>query len=825
MVVDIEGFTDGARTDSDRLMVRKGLYTALSEAFGDVQVDHQEDRGDGVLALVRPETPKSTFVDVIPYRLVQALVVHNKLHPRSQQIRLRMAVHAGEVTFDLNGIVATAVNTAFRLVEAQELREALRNSAGTTALIVSSWFFDEVVRNSTNSGSFRPARIQVKETDTTGWIHLPDAPYPASPTGPRQLPLAPAHFTGRVRELSFLHKNISQSRRPLYVITGPGGVGKTALALQWLHEIGDRFADGVLHADLGGRDPTEILSQLLSSLGIRTSATAETFRSATAGTSLAILLDNADAAAQVRELLPSSGLVVVTTRRKLAGLIVEGARFLSLAPLDQTASLDLLRKSVGEDRVHSEQGHAQALADLCAGLPLALSVIAARLAAHPHRTLGKVADDLRDQRTRLARLSVRDDFSVQAVVDVSYQELTPKAAQLFRSLGSHARPEFALGAAAATLGQNAGQASEAIEELLDANLLDEIGDHRFRMHELIHLYARERAEVDDSAEERDRSTVDIGEWYLYNAIAADTRLRKDRRRLPYGFRTVLDVQFGDKAEALDWLYGELLNIVATIRQALDAARFEFAWHLADALWPLRFRVDHMTNVLICRLGAKAANGWGNDFARARTQLRLGVVFMDTGEDQAARAHIQESLTLREHIGDVRGASNAREHLAVLALGSDPNEAARLLARVLAEKRSQGIPRRAGRTLLRLGRALLAAGDAKAAIGRLDEAADEFAAIPGADPYNETEVMIFRSQAYLADGQPRRALADATAALAKAMVLGAQFSTATAHERLGAIADATGDREAALREYRQSAEILDRLSTAEAERVRSQLRSL
>ncbi|MGD0069405.1 MAG: hypothetical protein ABSB76_39035, partial [Streptosporangiaceae bacterium] len=188
VVVDVEGFGDQRRTNQHQVAVRDGLYRAMQDAFGSAGIPWDncghEDRGDGVFVLVPAEVPKALLAESLPPALVTALQAHNGVHPEPERIRLRMALHAGEVHYDQHGVTAVAVNLAFRLLDAQPLKTALTRSPGVLAVIVSSWFFEEVVRHSESAPGYRPAEVEVKETMTTGWICLPDQA--VQPDGSRQ---------------------------------------------------------------------------------------------------------------------------------------------------------------------------------------------------------------------------------------------------------------------------------------------------------------------------------------------------------------------------------------------------------------------------------------------------------------------------------------------------------------------------------------------------------------------------------------------------------------------------------------------------------------
>src|ERR1700728_2101792 len=179
VAVDVEGFGDPHRTNPNQVAVRDGLYRAMREAFRLASIpwtdrDH-EDRGDGMFILVGPDVPKSLFVESLPSALIAALRSHNATHPDSERIRLRMALHAGEVLYDEHGATAASINLTFRLLEAGPAKEALAASSGVLAVIASSCFFEEVVRHSAaDVAAYRSVPVTVKETSTIGWICLPD---------------------------------------------------------------------------------------------------------------------------------------------------------------------------------------------------------------------------------------------------------------------------------------------------------------------------------------------------------------------------------------------------------------------------------------------------------------------------------------------------------------------------------------------------------------------------------------------------------------------------------------------------------------------------
>jgi hypothetical protein len=184
VVVDISESTDPIRRNCDRVVIRQAMYMALSGAFRwrDWVKCYYEDRGDGVLLLVHPRVPKSWLVTVLPEKLEAALVSHNAVVAQQEpiratatQVRLRVAVHAGEVTFDRHGVVGAAIDYTFRMAEAPPLKDAFANSPDVCGLIVSDWFYDDVVYHHADArpDGYRRIKFQVKQTPLSAWMRVP----------------------------------------------------------------------------------------------------------------------------------------------------------------------------------------------------------------------------------------------------------------------------------------------------------------------------------------------------------------------------------------------------------------------------------------------------------------------------------------------------------------------------------------------------------------------------------------------------------------------------------------------------------------------------
>lgn len=190
VVMDVEGFGDRSRTNPHQLGVREGLYRAARNALDIAGLSwtdcYHEDRGDAVFILIPAHMPKMRLAALLPLTLVAELRTHNDSCPAEQRIRLRMALHAGEVNFDDNGVAGASINHTFRLNAATLLKAELAASPGLLAIIASDWFYDDVIRHTTGGGAatYRPVRVSEKETSTVGWISLPDNPYSSTATSP-----------------------------------------------------------------------------------------------------------------------------------------------------------------------------------------------------------------------------------------------------------------------------------------------------------------------------------------------------------------------------------------------------------------------------------------------------------------------------------------------------------------------------------------------------------------------------------------------------------------------------------------------------------------
>ncbi|MBP2320113.1 tetratricopeptide (TPR) repeat protein [Kibdelosporangium banguiense] len=658
---------------------------------------------------------------------------------------------------------------------------------------------------------------------------------------PRQLLAPPAHFTSRNHELGVLDEILTTGSPALIVLSGPGGVGKTALALQWAHRISTRFPDGQLYVDLAGFSetapvaPGDALGLFLRALGITPdnvpvglAEQAALYRSLTAGRSLLVLLDNAYSAAQVRALLPAppDSAVIVTSRSRLIGLVPHGGQLVEVGPLPTPDAVQLLASTVGRARVTQERERAEQLVDMCGGLPIAVCVAAARLATRPRLSVGRVAAELADERRRLAGLSAHG-LSVQAAFDVSYKSLEAPVATLYRRLGLHPGQDFGPGVAAAVTPDDEDR---ALENLIEDNLLEEIQEDRYRFHDLLRLHARQRAAAEDTPQERDAALRDILEWYLAMALSADQVLTPYRRRpFRYEFQSgrPRPSAFADRDEALSWLDSERVNLIAAGRTALDRQWPTLAWHLCDVMWPLLLYRKHYRDRLdIDFRGVQAARAWSNKWAEAEMLKRLGRVSTVLGRHGQAEEQLHAAEQLFDEQDDRLGVSAAREYLALLYLEIDRlADATRIFEDLLVTHRELGADRNVGLDLINLGLVLPRQRRANEAIERLSEAHEIFTRLAGTDPFNGARAMTALAEAYRQAGQPDQARAWATRAARAMTELGSDFGQAEVHEVLAEIAASQGDLATAADHLRLALEIFDSAFSARADPVRARLREL
>ncbi|AXB44629.1 AfsR/SARP family transcriptional regulator [Amycolatopsis albispora] len=607
------------------------------------------------------------------------------------------------------------------------------------------------------------------------------APEPRN--GARMLPPALGDFTGQRAELAAIESVLREERAadepaPVVTISGPGGIGKTALVVQAAHRLRSTYPDGQLFAALAGTraqpaDPATVLGRFLRALGVPATAVPDDteertarYRGLLAERRILVVLDDALDEEQLAPLMPASGTcgVLVTGRVRLGGL--GGAHRVELREMSEVDSVAMLRTSTDDRLTSATTGELAELVRLCARLPLALRIAGSLLVSRPHWRLADLVSRLADEQHRLDALRYRD-LEVRASFGLSYQGLRPEARRLFRLLGLLEAPDFPLWAAAAALDTELRAAQELLDELVDVHLLDVTGSPngqaRYGFHDLIRAYARERAEAEEPPEARQEAVVrvlgallaltDIADrdhmgQNLFQQDAARWRPERVAASLPPSVppMTVLDA--------------ERVPLVAGVRQAAELGRDELCWELAVGGHALFETERYFDDWQECYDTAMAlAEVAGNVRGRARLLISMAGLRYTRRRYGPAEEANTEAMRLFERIGDRRGyleaLSNAPFFLVpngrlteAIAAGREayerldgggqvaaalhaysqvglahlqagrPEEAVEVLAEIVAGARKQGI------------RALLARdtywlGQAQVALGRHAEAAEAF----------------------------------------------------------------------------------------------------
>ncbi|MEV5575760.1 BTAD domain-containing putative transcriptional regulator [Spirillospora sp. NPDC052269] len=716
------------------------------------------------------------------------------------------------------------------------------------------------------------------------------APLPAPEPGPEPersdlpkpaaLPADLPDFTGRTALADQLARALTapaeERTAPLVLgLCGVGGVGKTALAVHVAHAVRAAYPDGQLYVDLQGvsehpLDPCVVLAGFLRALGVPkdgipdgTADRSALLRSHLADRRVLILLDNARDAAQVRPLLPGERgcAVLITGRARLGGL--PGARHVDLDVLDPVEAIELFGRIAGRDRVAAERAAVVDVVGLCGLLPLAVRIIAARLAARPTWTVGTLAARLADGRRRLAELRI-GSLAVEATFRLGYDQLNPAQARAFRLLALPDANGLSVEAAAAALGETDVLAVEdLLESLVDLGLLDSTAPGRYRYHDLLWLFARQTAGRLDDEDARavvpvrllthlltvQRVVTGLVRPGLFTSGIAETA------SAPGGFESA--------ARARDWTFRNLDMMLPVIRQvAREGTAPATAADLLFALDPL-IEEGYRWCEIESAARALADRGPG-PYAEGRARYVLGRVTvhtsrLDEAEEAAGRAaelagfvgdialrvashdllahvafyrlrpreaagHLERALTLGRELGDRAG---EMERLASLAYthveldeperAIDWAEAARDLARELGYGAGEAY------ALYTLGMALDRAGWLDEAVARYDDAL----AICWSQGLRarESYVLLRLAETQLRRDRPEEALATAGQSLTIGREIGEEFQVGRARVALGRAHAALGDTAAARASWNEALDVFTRLGVAEADEVRALLNGL
>ncbi|MFG3108951.1 ATP-binding protein [Streptomyces tendae] len=563
--------------------------------------------------------------------------------------------------------------------------------------------------------------------------------------GLHAFPRGVGDFTGREAELARLTGLAGQAGQaeatgqagpaglPVVVaVSGPPGAGKTTLALQAARELADRFTDGQLLLDLRGMDddppgPAELMLRALKTLGVPDrdlglagpQGRPELYRQVLAERRCLLVLDNARDEAQVRPLLPSAGagMVMVTSRRMLTGL--ESVHRLPLSELSPAEAAAFLTALVGRERADADPVALAEIADRCGRLPLALRVAGNWLATRTGWTVRRLSERLAQEERRLDTLTA-GDLRLSAAFDLSYRQLTDSAARLFRLLSLVEGPDVSAAGAAQLTGQPLFDAEDVLEELVESGLLGTDQD-RYRLHDLLRLYARGRLRAEEPEGRAEATRSALHRWLLETAVVAGRWYEPDHGAPPPTWKGIVDMSTAEHARL--WLRAEGDNWLAALRAAAAAGDHAAVVEVAEALhwfsdqwifwghWPEVFGTAahsaealgdpalqatqlnyHAWALLVCEgrphdglarasqalaAAQRAADlpqqGWAHKYTAWAFRL--------LGDYAAAARHNQEAADLFEAADDLHGALQARVERGLILVDAGRHEEA--VAEILA----------------------------------------------------------------------------------------------------------------------------------------------
>ena len=678
--------------------------------------------------------------------------------------------------------------------------------------------------------------------------------------GPAQLPADIPSFTGRGAQLAALDDLLDGARGPvLAAITGSAGVGKSTLAVRWAHRVRDWFPDGQLHANLRGHAqgvplrPVEVLGRFLTALGvprdrvpIEQDEAAALFRTVLAGKRVMVVLDDAADATQVRPLLPGAPgcLVVVTSRDRLSGLVAhQGATRLAVDVLPADESYALVAKVIGRARADAERAATQRLVEACARLPLALRIAAADLVDNELRTVAE--QDRRLRAGTLTALSLDGDGStaVRTAFDLSYAAQQEPTRVLFRLLGLAPVRDFSVASAAALADVDTGTAAALLDRLAAAHLVQQHGADRYAFHDLLRVYAEERALAEDDPTIR---TTALHRLYRHQLSTVDQAARvayPNFLRLPMPDPDPRQ-GFDSADEALGWLDTEFTNLCDTIEHTTRSGPLWTAKRLADGL---RGYMWHRLMTVECRAvfehGISASLGDGDQRAELINRVGLASWHFQRYRCDDAIAEAERALAVGTAAGWPEGEAAALNLLGNTHnfLGNTRTALAKYTASV--DRYQRGTIRRAaalgniGRTYRELGEGLKAieyctratelaareghqlndgvslrtVGVACRDLGRLPEAIDHLDRAytqhkAAGDRYNEALTLADLAGAYVDSGRADQALELAGHAVDLAREVGDQGTEAQALEALGGASLGTGRITDAIAQYERSVDL-------------------
>ncbi|MDG4830657.1 tetratricopeptide repeat protein [Solwaraspora sp. WMMD1047] len=538
-------------------------------------------------------------------------------------------------------------------------------------------------------GGPRPERSAVAGSTATAVPTAVPAPTAARRQVPRQLPPAVRYFTGRETELRALAGLLEQPADDVNAvvitsISGTAGVGKTALAVHWAHQVADRFPDGQLYVNLRGYHPEqpmdadEALTGFLTALGVPDQelprdleGRSARFRTELAGRRTLIVLDNASSVEQVRPLLPGTGqcLVVITSRDSLGGLVaVDGAQRLDLATLPLTDAAALLRRLIGR-RAEVEIDAVQALARRCAHLPLALRVAAELAGRRAEAPLAELVAELADGQRRLDLLAAGGDphAAVTAVFSWSMQHLPTAAARTFRLLGLHPGADVDSYAVAALTGTGLTAARDALDLLARAHLVHHTGTGRYGLHDLLRAYAASLTTALDDDRDQRAARDRLFDYYLAATAEAVAGLypAEVTARPSVAPATTPSPELAEPHAAKQWLNTERSTLAAVARYTASHGWPNHTIRLSVLLYRYLDCGHYIDGLVVHQHALRAARQAGDLVGQAHALAGIGNTEQRVGRHESATEHLRQAIELFRRSGDVAGEANAQNSLGFL----------------------------------------------------------------------------------------------------------------------------------------------------------------